>query len=315
MKKRFVKLIATVIFIGLFVWFYATNPDAIKELASLHPAAIASIILLQFLTLVLNDLTIKTIIAKLGTKLNFSQGLFAAYISSFGNYFLPLSGGAALRAVYLKRNHNFSYKKFISMMYGMYIVSFLATSSVVLVSMAGLYVLDGLFVLSLYLLMAFLFLFTLSLSSARIRVDDVILRFFGRFRLSRPFVDKANKVTVGWKQLTKERKLVIKLLSYALLNIFTRAIMYFIAFQAIGIDINFLQALIYNSIISLSLYLTVTPGSIGIRETMLLLFGTGLFFSDTAILAVSLIDRASLILLLLGLFVWFHFVKRERIKL
>ena len=128
-------------------------------------------------------------------------------------------------------------------------------------------------------------------------------------------VSKIEKVINGWKKLAGDKKLITKLIIYAFLNILLRSVMYSIIFTGLGFNINMPQALLYNAIISLSLYFTVTPGSIGVREAMLLLFGGGIFVSESAILAVSLIDRASMMIMLLVLFVWFHFVIRERIRL
>lgn len=312
MKKQLIKITSNIVFLSIFVWLYVQNAGSVDIVKEISWSLFFMITIIQFLGLVVNDIVIKTVVSSIGTSLSFLSGLYSAFISSFGNYFLPLSGGAALRGYYLKKHHKFSYKKFITVMYGLYAVSFLFTSLVLLTALTVLNINGGAISTGLYIFALVIFIFSFLLFTGQPmpvtlvinKMDHLNLRFVAAI------FEKIHRVTNGWAEIVADKNLKLKLICYTLMNISLRTFMYFVMFKGLGINVGIMQVLVFNSLISLSLYVTLTPGSLGIRESILLFFSSTLAIGDEQILAINLVDRFSMISVLLLLFLYFRFVKK-----
>lgn len=315
MKKRLVKFLLTVLFAGLFIYYYVDNPESIDAILSLGAIFILGAIIYQIVALLINDLVTKLLVdsASKKGKLSFIDGYYSAFISSFGNYFLPLTGGALLRAVFLKRQHNFSYKKFISISYGSYIVSFLVNFGVALLVLLYLYWSEGIFIPSLTFLVSIIFIVSLSLTTQSLRLDSLVLKAISRLKIDKRAARIIDNIVSGWRDILRSPGLLPKLVLLTLANLFLRSAFYYVIFLALSASVSLFQAIIYSVLISLSLYVTITPGSVGVREAILVFYSESLNISQADMLSVSLVDRASLIIILVILFLLFEFVFKKSI--
>jgi uncharacterized protein (TIRG00374 family) len=309
MKNRLIKYLLAAGFIGLFIYFYVKNPETFSKTLEFSWPIILVALAFQLVSLYLNGYILRYIMNKKGSDIGHLDGFYSAFLSSFGNYFLPLTGGAVLRAVYLKKQHALSYKSFISISYGLYIISFLATSSLSLIALAYLYFAENIFSLSLTLVMAAIFVFTASLSTTKWRADTFIIEFFEKLLGNRAlFINrKLQPIIQGWRDLLELREILRMLVFTTIIAILIRVLFYYMAFAALGVSTSLVYMIIFTMLISLSLYLTITPGSLGIRETLLILYSGTLTISESDILAVNLLDRGSIFFILVLLFLAFQY--------
>ncbi len=86
-------------------------------------------------------------------------------------------------------------------------------------------------------------------------------------------------------------------------QILLMAIIFFVELNATGAVVNFMQALSYGASANLSLFVSVTPGAIGIREAFIL-FATSLHHVPLgSVVAAGILDRAFYVIFLILLFV------------
>jgi uncharacterized membrane protein YbhN (UPF0104 family) len=181
--------------------------------------------------------------------------------SSIINFFGPLQSGPGFRAAYLKKKHNVSLKKY----------------SLATLVYYGLYaVFSGLLLAS--------FVFGLWVGAL------CLLTFAGA-----PIVLRLRRFS------GLPLRPVLSLAMATLAQVMTMVAIYFVALQSILPQVSLLQSLAYTGAANFALFVSITPGAIGFRESFLLfsqkLHGIG---SDTIAVA-SVIDRSVYIALLVGM--------------
>jgi uncharacterized membrane protein YbhN (UPF0104 family) len=102
---------------------------------------------------------------------------------------------------------------------------------------------------------------------------------------------------------TDRSQYVFAIFLVTLVQIILMAIIYFVELNVTKTPVNFTQALAYGASANLSLFVSVTPGAIGIREAFIL-FATSLHHVPLAsVVAAGILDRAFYVVFLVVLFV------------
>lgn len=293
-KSKLVKALLSLVFIVLFVLYYINNPEAVTELRNYSVATILLGAILTFVSITVNGLFLKLVIDKLAKNISIAESVYTSLISTLANYVLPFRGGMGVRAVYLKHRFDFKYKDFIATLYGNYIVVFMANSGVALVALMLFFIRDGVFSPSLILVMTGILIFSISLASPRIRLDSLVLNLLDKTRLpiARKISLKVGRVLQGWKIIVQDRNLLYKIIVLAIINVSTRISLFYLLFQALGLQLSFPQIILFTVISNLSIFIAVTPGALGVRETLLLVYSNFLMVTNQHILNVSLGERA-----------------------
>jgi uncharacterized membrane protein YbhN (UPF0104 family) len=240
--------------------------------------------------LVVNGLFLKVLTVSFGIDLHFFEYFSISIITSIGNMFLPMKGGAGFRAVYLKSRYDFDYSYFLSSLAANYIVVFGITSAVALGFLALLYFESGVF--SLPAVMVFLAVGAVTAWAAFFPPHTLE---WIPFRWAR---ERANQVLSGWHVMRKSTKTVRNLCSLTALNLFLASAGTWLEFAAFhmkdphGNGIGFLQATIFTTIGTLSFLVSITPAALGIKESLLMFSSRFLEIAPSQALAVSLLDRS-----------------------
>jgi uncharacterized protein (TIRG00374 family) len=299
MKKRVVSYLLLAFFLILFGLYYSKNRDDFTILGDISATYLLIAVLSHFLIVCLNGLLIKLLVKPFGKELGGFQSLYASMISSAGNFFLPAGSGMALRAVYLKRTIKLRYKTFISTLYGNYIIVFFTSGvfgliSVVVLSggasVAASFVLGGIFV-TMVVASAYL---------ALVGTPKVITQVLNRAHAGR-FSRAASEIVRGWDLVVTHRGLVIKMIALALAGLLVSVVVYYSAVSALGLTVGVWQLVLYSTMGTITMFINLTPGAIGIRELLFIYAGSLLGFSASEIIAISLIERgAKFIVLAVG---------------
>lgn len=107
------------------------------------------------------------------------------------------------------------------------------------------------------------------------------------------------------------------LLKFILLTIFNAILAVFInglEFYSINKPLSIDALLLYTALSSTSILISITPGSIGIREAVLAIFSETLNISTQEILEIAIIDRGVLFFTLIILFTVTKFIPNAKIK-
>jgi len=126
--------------IAVYLWLQR------QELLSIRLEAPAYLLLCALGMLVnisANGLVYLLVFRKLGARVSFAESFALTALSIAANLFLPLRGGAGLRAVYLKRVHDLRYTRFAASLIVFYVLSALVASTGTLMAASWLVIVEG----------------------------------------------------------------------------------------------------------------------------------------------------------------------------
>lgn len=288
--KRFRPLLVAAILlvtVSVFISYFHAHPTYIDKLLATNPIVILLLTITNFFLIGMVAL-INHISAQLcGVELEKRESLLLTIYSSLANFFGPLQSGPGVRAGYLKVQHKVRLRDFMFVTllgYGFYAV----TSALFLVIGVLPWWASALTVL------------------AAGGLSYVIIRWFG-------LRDTKKKVGV---QLTP--KLLFIMGAASLMQVTLMVVRYGIALKAVGAQVSLGQIISYTGAANFSLFVSITPDGIGIREAFLLFAQRLHGVSTHAIVAASLVDRAAYVVFLaiLGLIALaLHAHKRFAVKI
>lgn len=289
MSKR-LRIILGVIIVALtiaaFAYYLSHHTYLLHQLAQTPPIIIVFLVLLYglwFGTLAIILLaTLKICRKTIGTKENL---LLNAY-SSLANFFVPGQSGPVIRGAYLKKRH-------------------------------GLRVRDYVFVTLLYytcyaLVSAFMLLASSrpwwQTALALVLVGSIsylVVHLYGR------------QTKAGEDSFNLTASTILNLLLATLLQAIIQVAIYAVELHSVNPHITIWQAITYTGAANFALFVALTPGAIGIRESFLLFSQHLHHISSANIVAASIIDRSVFILFLAILFlitIAFHAKDKLHIK-
>lgn len=278
-NKRIVGAIIALLILLIFIYIIYSNFGNFKQLSFISPQNIVLIVFLQVIFLMNNGLMLKWFLTPFNINLKIKEWFGLSCITSFANYFIPSIGGATSRAVYLKKKYQFSYSSFIGNLYGNYIMIFFVNSLVAIISFLLLKKLYGYWNVPILLIYAGIFLTSLFFIIFHINPQKI------------KFSEKIRKVVEGWENVRKNKPLLLKIILIGLINIITSSLIFFFEFRIFGVDINFLTSIIIAVTSMLAIFVNITPGALGIKESLITLISVTLAIPLSTSIAVSLIDR------------------------
>lgn len=273
-------LVATVL---LFINYGRNNPGTFAVLRTVSLGTIATVLGLYLIFIGTNAAILFVNIRMCSKKISYPDGFLLNAYSTLVNFFGPLQSGPGFRAVYVKKKFGISLKSFgIASLfyYGFYAIFSLC-----------------------FLLMGF----------AQVWVGLLVLVIVGGATLA--FIQKRLRSPEA-KALVQPR-LIALVAGITLVQVFLISLIYFIELTSIDPTISFKQAIIYTGAANFGMFVSLTPGAIGIRESFLLFAERLHHIPESTVLAASLLDRGIYFVFLAGIFgvvSLFHVQKRLSIR-
>lgn len=227
----------------------------------------------------------KVLMQDFDVPLNFREWYGLSIVSNLWNYILPLQGGAGVRAIYLKKAHNFTISKFFGTMFALYFISFFVNSFMGLICILYIYIRDH------YLnLIVFSFFFAVFVSISTIILFSPQVREFNNRALR-----KISEVVNAWYAIRTNSKLVTSLILIILAHAAVELLTVYYSFSAYDIHLSLYKCLLISTLLAFSVLIKLTPGSIGITEGIMV-FGAKIFNITPAqsLLAAGLIRITNL---------------------
>jgi uncharacterized membrane protein YbhN (UPF0104 family) len=97
-------------------WYYRSHPGDFRLITTVSWRAVALLFALHLVVNLFNSFQIKIVTDVFGLNLGFRQWFGLARATALANLILPFPGGASLKAIYLKKFHDFRYGSFIASM-------------------------------------------------------------------------------------------------------------------------------------------------------------------------------------------------------
>lgn len=261
-------LIATVIATVLFL---NDNPGVLNQLSNTSVLLFSGLLALYVLFMVSLWLIFRGSLILSNAVLPNGETMLVTAYSSIINFFGPLQSGPAFRAVYLKKRHKVSLKSY-------------AVASLV-------YYLFYAFLSALCLLSGLIGLWSLLVG---------LLGIAGIYGLSR----LPNQKLAQFSKLNK-RGFVFTGLATAL-QVAILITIFYVELKSVDAKVTLQQAITYTGAANFALFVSITPGAIGFRESFVLATQQIHNIPNATVVAASLLDRAvyiaMLVLLAIGIF-------------
>lgn len=312
MKKNILSIILTITVLLLFGIYLYNNPQILIILKDISPLSLIIIMILFLLLFLLEGVFIKVTLNIFDKHIDLKETYYLSTISRIGNYLLPMRAGAIFRATYLKNKYQFEYSKFLSTLYAYYILLFLLNSFLALSVLLFKYLSISIFYPAISLFFLLLFFTTLFVILFRKTVAT-------REGKGLKYINKGilifNKFLSSWDMIVKRKNLFLYLLFITMGNILINGIIFYVEFLTLKININILDILLYTCLSGVSLLISITPGSLGLREAIFLFTSESIGLSQDQIMQLAFLDRGVLFLLLLILLIVITvFVKKFKLK-
>lgn len=272
MKKSTIRATAATIIlvatVALFIWYFMKHPAYWRQLGQVSPWTIVWVILLNALMIGVLVLIGDVSIRLCGKRLNWKENFLLTSYSSIANFFGPLQSGPGVRAVYLKSKYKVRLRD---------------------------YTLATLIALGLFAFWSALFLLvgmqpwwqTAGALIAVGGISSLVIRLFLR-RDTRP----------NESQFRLTGRLLAQLIVFTFLQAAITVGWYYVELRAVNPDIHFSQAMSYAGAANFSLFVSITPDGVGIREAFLLFSQNIHHVSTENIISANVIDRAAYVLFL-----------------
>ncbi len=287
-------ILSTLLLIAVIIlaFFYFRSHG--KEFVSKIELSYSFIILMSLLIILFQfmaGLKIKFILDIFGLDLKTKEWFGLAQMNSFLNY-LPLKGGAAAKAFYLKGFFDFPYSKFLAVLGASFIITIASFSAVGVAGMFLVYLKTGISSLNILLIYIFLtiaplipFLF-LDRTLGRIK-NPHIMRFFE-----------------GWRMIRKGGKRLFLLIIVDMMMVLVDAMRIKLSYGAQGVDLDYYMGLVLSPLSNLAAIASQVPAGLGIRETVVGLISGGMGMGFEMGVDASTLDRMILLfwIVLLGSF-------------
>lgn len=293
-NNKFKKLVLTygtllILLTALAIYGY-NHSEKFLPLKKITFEQLLTLFALNFIFYAINGRIINCFLKIFKISLPFKEQYSLSVLTTFGNYYIPFRGGAALRAFYLKSRYAFQYSKFLSAM---------AAQLLIVLGVAGF----GLFLFSLEPLIISDFKdYQLSLFGFIIFIFSLLPMFLGDLLFKFVQIRFIRKILIlvyrGWKIICQSPYNLFKIFAYSFLAMLVTGMMIYLEFNYLNIRttdgtlINIFDALFLSIFNMLSSILIFTPGAMGIRESIMMSFSRIVSIDPAHVLVASVLDRA-----------------------
>ena len=288
MKKKILSILLTIIFIIFFAKYINSHLEDFKIIKNIDSyIEIFFISILTLSTFYINGLFLKITLQRFGLDLKFIEYFSLSLISTFANIFIPLKGGAGIKAIYLKKKYNLNYSKFISSFAGNFILVISTNSVVMFLIMLILY-----FNSNILNIPIFLFFTLMMLVSSYIIISKKELQL-----PSNRFFNKIQSILDNWYVIKRSGNTIFKLYIISIINVIIIAILLFVEFKAFnlvdtnGETISIIKSSFLSLVRSISMLISLTPAALGIKEGLMMLVSGSVNINPSHSLAVSILER------------------------
>lgn len=288
------KLIGVTVSLLFLVYLYVNRHSIIDSLEGVKPALFGVVVIGQILAQAANALILRSSLQPLGVRLGYYESFRVTTVSSFINFFTPVVGGASAKAVYFKSRHGLSYPSFAGALYANYVIMFLVSF---ILGLAGVFVIPNALESSVGGVLAFFLACGVAGSAffvlAGHKMTALLHRVPSGNRFVRGFLAKVKLVEDGWASIKNDRHAVAHLFLWSACLAASLILIYWASIASIGLSTSFGSYMIFAALASVSLLLNLTPGSIGVRETLYAGTYAVTGISAPQVVAFSVVDRAA----------------------
>ncbi|MBW1637333.1 MAG: flippase-like domain-containing protein [Deltaproteobacteria bacterium] len=239
-------------------------------------------------------------------RLGFRESFALTVLARSGNTLTPFRLGTIFRASYLKQNHNLSLIQFGSMFLSLQLILLLTGCLVTGITLSFLsFEYPG--IKSSVIIGFFLLFFFCSLLLYRPIHKSVPGRWLGH---------KISLFILGWQALQQDRVSLAVAISGRVIVLITYTVVFHFVLSELGEEVEMMVCLFFSSVSSLTMFIQIIPGSLGITETIITFTAVLFLLPPASGFSAALVIRLCNIffLLLLTLPCWLFLTPENRQK-
>lgn len=285
--RKYQKVLLGLVVVGLFVGYFLMNRS---DFSALSNVAISYLLLvgIGYVAIVItNGLMMNLLVRPFNIRLGVYESIRVSLLGSLGNFFASSGAGAGVRALYLKKNHNLAYKDYLSTLYGNYLLIFIVNAVAGLLSLLLTGDKGGV----LYWLAAVFFCTLLAASSV---LCFVPLKLKAGPGLIGRLCKVLNSMTQGWQVVARNRSVLKGLVALSVGQLAITIGIIYLQVLALGLSVSFAGLIFLAVLAALSVFISITPANIGIKEAVYLLSASIVGLSSGDILSIAIVDRGVL---------------------
>jgi len=253
---KLVNIVSLLIVVLLIVYLY-NNRDVFVSLKSINWKHITWIVILDTVSFIVGSVQYQSLVNRFNLKIGFLDCFLLQYGNNFLNKILPtVGGGAALRAVYLKKKYQFPYSQFVSTVAGLYVISFFSVALIGLVCLWIIYIEYGQF--NFVILTAFVGILLPCL---------LIIIFSPQIpQANNRFLKLLKNIVDGWIIIKQEPRNVLIYIIFSIVILFLSALQTMVSYQALEIETSIVSMVFLSTLSIIFVVLNFTPDGIGVKE-------------------------------------------------
>src|SRR3989338_5827930 len=296
--KKIFSITINLAFVIFLIIFFKDNASDFKKIIGIPVYYIALMVVLVILNIYINGIKINLLTKFYNLDLKTKQHFGLSAITTMGNYIVPLRGGAYWRARYLKKYHDFSYMKFMSTFSSTMIITFFSSSLMGLIFTLLTYRTINPFSSKLGLI----FFIALVL-------EILIMLFSPRLKLTKSkIINFGINVINEWRIIRKNYTLVTKLILADIVVILLIALRLVLTYYIIQSPIKWFPGVVIATITMLSILINITPGGLGIKETVIVLSTSLAGATQKAGTLVAILDRVISVIIVFSIGIAFAYI-------
>lgn len=270
--RLILSIVLALLTLAVGAYYLSRHRNLLTQLGNTPPLTIVWVLLLYVVMFGVLLLILDASLRICGKRLGWQENTLLNAYSLFINFFVPGQGGPAFRGIYLYRQHRLKVRNYIAatllyyVFYGAVGVFLLALGSRPLwqTGLLGLLMVGACY---------------------------VAINFYTRRAKFNPHELNANRTNVAY------------LLLVTILQAIVQLAIYFVELHNGNRHVGLTQAITYTGAANLALFVGLTPGAIGIRESFLIFTEHLHHISSGSIVVANVIDRSVYLVFLLLLFV------------
>jgi uncharacterized membrane protein YbhN (UPF0104 family) len=257
------------------------NPVDISQLWKVSLWGIFILIVIVSISSIVSAYKLKTYTDHYNLKLDFNEWWSIGNLTSMYNMILPMKGGAALRAAYLKKYKNLDISSSLTIHFSSGIVSFFLygflTLLFVMIILTKHQVPHGVSLI--------IFLVAAMLGLAVLFIVPKLPK--SKYKI----VNYGISIVNQWCEVRRNKRIISTLFVLEFIIWLQFVVRYYIEFTLLGAPVTILGALVIASLVGLSSVISILPTGLGVREAVIVLMselgGSGLGHG----LLVAILDR------------------------
>jgi len=248
----------TIIIIGMLYLYMRGRKEILQELFKVDFKDIILLIPIWISLSFARSYTRRIMAASFGVKLKFLDWYGLYLFTNMLSLVIPARGDFIFSAAYLKKKYNLPISSFVSIIYGNSILLALTLSLEAMAILLYVGLKENVWNLKMWYIMG---------GTATLTIFFAFLphkKISGESRIAK----KLNNMVESWKQLRSNTTLLIKLVFLEVLGSVFFAFWMFFSYHVLDFDISFPNAFFAGIACQMSYFFKITPGNLGIRESL-----------------------------------------------